>query len=104
MPPPQNEAHPVLDCLSGEHNHRVKEWRINFLWNEHDKRAYLRSADRERPDLDPALARDAQMYAHFLNGIEGRRDSYVADWREELAWLHLRGQEDWKPSHHPRYS
>ena len=60
MPPPQNQAHDVLDSLVGVHHDRVKDWRSHILKDEEGQRTDLRSADRVRPYLDPGLVQDPQ--------------------------------------------
>ena len=65
MPPPLSSAAPVLESLDGVPFQRVRDWRSCILRSEDEQRAYLESAARVKPYLDPGLVRDPAIYAIF---------------------------------------
>ena len=65
MPPAMNQAHPVLDSLSGVHHLRVEKWRTHILRDEEARRIYMHSDDLVRPYLDPHLVRDPMFMRSF---------------------------------------
>ena len=69
MPPPLSSAAPVLESLDGVPFQRVRDWRSCILRSEDEQRAYLESAARVKPYLDPGLVRDPAIYAIFLRRL-----------------------------------